>query len=111
VLPENSQRLAYWLGGSRADKPSAYELASPLKFVSKDDPPTFFFHGEQDSLVPLASPRAMAERLKAVGVQATLYVVPQAGHLAAFVDTTAAAEALKFLDRQLKVPAESQASQ
>lgn len=101
-LPADNQRLAYWLGGSRAEKPEAYELASPVKFITKDDPPVFFFHGEADNLVPLASPKAMAEQLKAVGVPATLFTLPKAGHMDAYRDPGAPLEAIKFLDGQLK---------
>lgn len=102
IMPENNKTLAFWLGGSRAERPDLYELASPAKFVSKDDPPVFFFHGEHDWLVPLASPQFMVTQLKAVGVKASLLTLPQTGHIAAFLDTAPALEAIKFLDDQLK---------
>jgi triacylglycerol lipase len=102
AFPENNMRLSYWLGGSRADKPEAYELASPSRYVTKDDPPIFFFHGEADTLVPLASPKAMHAQLTGAGVSATLFTVPKAGHIAAFRDTTATAAAIEFLDKHLK---------
>jgi dipeptidyl aminopeptidase/acylaminoacyl peptidase len=94
--------LAYWLGGTRAEKPAAYDLASPVRFVSKDDPPIFFFHGETDALVPLASPQLMIKALTTAGVPAELHTVAKVGHIAAFYDPQALAAAVKFLDMHLK---------
>jgi acetyl esterase/lipase len=102
IMPADNKTLAFWLGGSRAEKPDLYELASPAKFISKDDPPVFFFHGEHDWLVPVASPQFMVAQLKAVGVTASLLTLPQTGHIAAFLDKAPVLEAIKFLDTQLK---------
>ncbi len=102
AMPPGNQRLAYWLGGTRAEKPDAYELASPTKFVSKDDPPVFFYHGEADSLVPPDSPRGMHAELKTAGVPSELFTVPKAGHVEAVRDPAALAAALEFLDKHLK---------
>ncbi len=101
-LPADSQQLAFWLGGTRSEKPDLYRLASPASFVSKDDPPVFFYHGEEDSLVPTQSPIQMVDRLKDVGVAAELYVVSGAGHQRAVRDRQATERALKFLDLQLR---------
>jgi dipeptidyl aminopeptidase/acylaminoacyl peptidase len=79
-----------------------YEQASPASFISKDDPPMFFFHGAVDQIVPLASPRQMSEQLTAAGCDAQVYVVPNAGHGKAFLDPQAAAQAIKFLDEHLR---------
>jgi len=102
VLREDSPRLSYWLGGTRAEKPKAYELASPATFCSPDDPPMLFYHGELDSLVPIDSPRAMVVKLTEVGVSARLLTVPKAGHRAARFDETPLLEGIKFLDEKLK---------
>src|SRR5205085_2692369 len=45
IMPAASERLSYWLGGSRAARPDAYRNASPAAFIRVDDPPVFFFHG------------------------------------------------------------------
>ncbi|HTU24568.1 MAG TPA: alpha/beta hydrolase [Pirellulales bacterium] len=101
-LPADSGRLAYWLGGSRAEKPQLYTQASPLNFVTADDPPSFFFHGETDGLVPLASPRRMVEQLSASRVPAVLHTVAGAGHIDAFFNVEAMTAAIGFLDRYLR---------
>ena len=57
AIPPDNDRLAYWLGGTPADKPDDYRDASPINFVTADDPPMYFFHGDSDELVPIRSPR------------------------------------------------------
>ncbi len=101
-IPAESNALAFFLGGSRREKPEAYRLASPTSFVSKDDPPVFFFHGEDDQLVPRISPEALIKQLHGVGVRTEMYVVPGKGHITAFLDEQARLKALKFLDDVLK---------
>ena len=101
-LPADSGRLAYWLGGTRAEKPLLYQQASPLNFVTPDDPPSFFFHGEEDRLVPFASPRSMVEQLTASRVPATLHTIPDAGHIETFFNADAMTAAIEFLDKYLQ---------
>jgi len=101
-VPLDSQRLAFWLGGTRHELPKIYQAASPAEFVSADDPPMFFYHGQLDGVVPVEHPTEMAAELKRLGVTARLYVVPKAGHLGAFVDRSAVTEAVRFLDQHLK---------
>ena len=79
-----------------------YRLASPRAFVSDDDPPMFFFHGENDEMVPMISPEAMCTSLKEVGVPAELYVVPKIGHIFAAMDRTALAKSVAFLAKSLQ---------
>jgi acetyl esterase/lipase len=105
-LPAKWDFLAYWLGGTREANPEAYELASPMKYVTADDPPAFFYHGEEDKLVPRFSPEQMVESLKKAGVDASIYLVPKAGHIEAFFSDDAVGKAISFLNLQLKgVPA------
>jgi triacylglycerol lipase len=101
-LPADSGRLTYWIGGNRAEKPLLYQQASALHFVSADDPPSFFFHGEEDRLVPLASPRIMVEQLTASRVPATLHAIPNAGHIETFFNVEARTAAMAFLDKYLQ---------
>ncbi len=102
LMPPQIDRLAYWLGGTRGEKPEAYELASPLKFVTADDPPTLFFHGDADSLVPIFGAKAMIKRMTEVGVPAELCTLPGAGHVPAFLDPKASDETVKYFEEHLK---------
>ncbi len=101
VMDRDSRRLAFWLGGTRREVGELYRLASPRAFVTGDDPPMFFFHGENDDLVPMLSPKAMCASLKAAAVPAELYVVPKIGHIFAVMDRTALAKSVSFLAEKL----------
>jgi acetyl esterase/lipase len=101
-LPLDEDFLAFWLGGSRGQLPNQYRLASPAAFITADDPPFFFFHGENDQLVPLMSPTQMQRELAAAGVSAELYTVPKLGHLACCMDRGAIDRSVAFLEQHLK---------
>ncbi len=101
-IPANSRQLSYWLGGTRADKPDNYRNASPATYITSDDPPMYFFSGEDDFLVPIASPRKMVRSLQAAGVTAEMYAVKNSGHLQALFDRGAIDRALLFADHCLK---------
>lgn len=101
-IPADIEGLAFWLGGSRAQKPEQYRLASPASFVTPDDPPMFFFHGENDNLVPLVSPQQMRDALADAGVTTDLHVVPRLGHIATSVDREAIDRSIAFLGQHLK---------
>ncbi len=100
--------LSYWLGGTRAEKPENYRNASPANFITSDDPPMYFFSGEDDVLVPIASPRRMVESLKAAKVPAEMYTVKNSGHLQTLFDRGAIEHAVAFADKYLKDEAFSQ---
>jgi len=101
-VPKNASTLSYFLGGSRGEKPDVYREASPVSFVTKDDPPVFFFHGTEDRLVPRGSVDRMIKLLEEAGVNAKLHEIPDKGHLTAFVDKTAQDKAILFLNQVLK---------
>ena len=105
VLEPNSRRLAFWLGGTRSEVAEQYRLASPRAFVTDDDPPMFFFHGENDDLVPILSPKAMCAALERMGVANQLHVVADTGHNFACMDRTALDKSVKFLIANLAAKA------
>jgi acetyl esterase/lipase len=104
-IPVDVDGLAFWLGGSQGEVPEQYRLASPAAFITADDPPFFFFHGENDQLVPVMSPTQMHAALIAAGVSAELYVVPKLGHIACCMNQAAIEKAVGFLETHLKAPA------
>ncbi|MBL9165155.1 MAG: alpha/beta hydrolase [Planctomycetaceae bacterium] len=101
-IPSNVDGLSFFLGGSPAQCPEQYRLASPAAFVTPDDPPMFFFHAEDDQLVPLASPTQMRAALVAAGIVSDLYVVPHLGHTAAAMDRDAIKRSIAFLAEHLQ---------
>jgi acetyl esterase/lipase len=72
--------LVPFLGGTLADKPEAYKKASPIMYVTKDDPPMLFFHGTKDPLVRVEQSRWLVEKCQATGVSAKLIEMEGEGH-------------------------------
>jgi len=56
------------------------EHASPVTFVTKDDPPFLILHGDKDKVVPPAVSQEFYDRLQAAGVPAKLVMVKNADH-------------------------------
>jgi acetyl esterase/lipase len=54
--------------------------ASPVTYVTPDDPPFLIFHGDKDGVVPIAQALTLDERLKAAGVPSTLVIVTGGDH-------------------------------
>lgn len=77
--PEVVRVVELLVGGDRFAKAELLRLASPLYQVHGDMPPFFLLHGEGDPTVPVRQAYAMAEKLEAHGVPATL-VVTRNGH-------------------------------
>jgi acetyl esterase/lipase len=105
LIPPTVDGLAFWLGGTSGEAPDQYRLASPAAFISADDPPFFFFHGEGDQLVPLFSPTFMRMALVKAGVPADMYVAPKLGHIACAADVESITRAVTFLETHLKAVA------
>jgi len=89
------------LGVSVAERPDLYALASPLTFVTPDDPPMFLYHGTDDWMVDSSQSHRMLEALERARVPTAYYEMP-GGHLATFLfDEEPVRRAIDFLDRWL----------
>lgn len=53
---------------------------SPANFVTADDPPVLFFHGDKDFLVPVQQSQLMIDNYKKVNVPSELIIRKDAGH-------------------------------
>jgi len=69
-----------FMGGTPTEVAQIYKAASPVTYVSKDDPPVLTLHGDKDTLVPIAQATQLDERMKAAGASHTLMVFQGAGH-------------------------------
>jgi len=70
--------------------------------VSKDDPPIPIVHGDKDPVVPLSQSELLYAALKKTGVDATLKVVPEAGHGNRIFTPELAKDYVEFFEKHLK---------
>ena len=66
--------------GTTDHKSQIVRQASPVTYVSSDDPPFLIFHGEKDNQVLLDQSQALYERLVSADVPATMVIVKNCGH-------------------------------
>jgi arylsulfatase A-like enzyme/acetyl esterase/lipase len=91
------------LGGTPADVPDAYQLASPVSHLTPDDPPTLTIHGGRDKLVPVDQAIELDEKARAAGVPHQLMLLPEQAHGFGGDDRQRAIDAsFAFFDQQLK---------
>ncbi|MBN2307792.1 MAG: alpha/beta hydrolase [Candidatus Hydrogenedentes bacterium] len=67
-IAKDSGEVRSFLGVGYAEAPELYAKASPLTYLSKDDPPTLILHGTIDELVPVEQSDVLAQKLEALGV-------------------------------------------
>jgi acetyl esterase/lipase len=72
--------IAMLLGGSGPEVADQAEDASPIHYVSKNDPAFLIMHGDKDVVVPVEQSLAFTSALKAAGVKVKLVVLRGAGH-------------------------------
>lgn len=77
---------------------------SPISFASQDDPPVMQVHGDNDDIVPIEHARNMNERLKDMGVEAELVVIPGANHGVAGAGPQVTERAVAFVREHLLRP-------
>ncbi len=69
-----------FLGGTPDETAETYKVASPITYVSSDDPPVLTLHGDRDALVPIAQATMLDEKMKAAGASHTLMIFEGQGH-------------------------------
>ena len=78
--PVVEEMIANLVDKSAADKAEARKLASPINYLTKDDPPILIFHGTKDELVPVDQAHRFAAKLKETGVPVELVIEEGEGH-------------------------------
>jgi acetyl esterase/lipase len=98
----DSPVLAELIGGSGGELPERYREASPISYVSADDPPVLLYHGTLDEKVSVEQSRRLIEKLRGAGVAAELREEPWEGHATAFfLDGDSFRTTLAFLAAQM----------
>ena len=65
----NNPVVIDFLGVKYSDAPLIYKEASPITYVTKDDPPTLIFHGTIDDVVPVNQSDILKKKLDEIGVE------------------------------------------
>lgn len=103
-IPEVSKPLVRdFLGGTPEEKPEEVKRASPITFVSKDDPPVLTFQGTKDPLVPHTQAFTLTDAMTQAGGAGRVELLIGAGHGwggAMLKETLAETQA--FFDQALK---------
>ena len=68
------------IGGALQENKDKARAASPITYVTSDDPPFLIMHGDKDPLVPHHQSELLAAALKKAGVEVTFHTVKGAGH-------------------------------
>jgi acetyl esterase/lipase len=90
--------LVEFLGGTPEEVPDQYKIASPLTYVSKDDPPVLTIHGDRDLAVPPKQAELLDAKMKEAGASHMLIIKKGVGHVNFWYD-----KALwDFFDKHLK---------
>jgi len=84
--------------------PAAYREASPITYVTPDDPPLLLIHGDADPQVPFQQSELMLAALEEQGVETRLIRIPGGRHGANDVP-----EAVRWLNRHLLGDARAEA--
>src|SRR5581483_5307373 len=68
------------VGGPVQERKDIARAASPITYVSRDDPPFLIVHGDKDEIVPFNQSERLARALKDAGVDVTFIPVKGGGH-------------------------------
>jgi acetyl esterase/lipase len=92
-----------FMGGTPTEAAERYKTASPITYVSSDDPPVLTLHGDQDALVPVEQAKVLDEKMKATGASHSLIVFEGQGHgFGGEFNKRAWDATWEFFDRHLK---------
>ncbi len=89
------------IGGPVQENKDAARAASPITYVSREDPPFLILHGTADPLVPFNQSERFSRALKEAGVSCLFVPVTGAGH-GGFRSPDVAQRIRQFFDQHLR---------
>ncbi len=99
--------LVAFMGAPREQAPERYREASPVTYLSPDDPPVFLVHGTQDRTVPYHQALVLQAALQRAGIEHELVTIEGADHGLRGGDPQAIQDAMRrwrqFVLRHLQV--------
>jgi acetyl esterase/lipase len=75
-----SMAIYFAFGALAGTNPALLAPASPVTYITPDDPPFLILHGDQDGVVPIEQAEVLDEKLKEAGVPSTLVIVKGGDH-------------------------------
>ena len=100
--PAYRQLIGYEPGTPAADLASKLvKDVSPISFASKDDPPIMQVHGDKDDIVPIQHAANLHQKLKTLGVESELVVIPGGNHGVAGAGRDTSQRATTFVRQHL----------
>jgi acetyl esterase/lipase len=75
-----------WIPSSLPNRAGIAKLVNPITYVRADTPPLIVVQGAQDHTAPVGDSQHLVDLLKAAGANASIHLVPNAGH--GFDDST-----------------------
>jgi acetyl esterase/lipase len=94
---------ALLIGGPLLENKDKAIKASPITYVTPNDPPFLIMHGDKDMVVPFSQSKRLFDALKKAGVEVTMVKLKGAGHAdSAFRSSQALQLVTAFFDRHLK---------
>ncbi len=72
--------IQYGIAGVPSSDSPKMVAASPITYITSDDPPFLIIHGDQDKLAPLEQSQILDEHLRSAGVASTLVIVKNGEH-------------------------------
>lgn len=82
IDPENpNTAVGKLIGGKVSEHQHIAKAASPVTYITKDDPPFLHIHGTKDNLVPYDQPLEFEKALKEQGIPSTLLTGEGQGHV------------------------------
>ncbi len=90
--------IVEFLGGTPEEVPDQYKIASPLTYVSKDDPPVLTIHGDRNISVPPKQAELLDAKMKETGTSHMLIIKKGVGQENCWYDNAV----WDFFDKHLK---------
>ncbi len=88
---------------NKSAAPEVLHSASPLTYLTRDDPPLLIMHGDQDKVVPLSQDQELHERYQQAGLDSSLHIISSAGHGGRVYSDSARQRMMKdFFDQHIK---------
>ncbi len=102
VMPDSAESPeSKLLGGPIQENLEKAKAASPITYVTKNDPPFLIVHGDSDPLVPVSQSKVLQEKLTTTGVESELVIIEGGGH-GPFKSSEMQEKVKHFFDKHLK---------